>query len=69
MCNNSPKDKISAEELRTIVKLKSVGECLQDRRLQCLDIQKERKRLLGLVSAEPSRLAVALPANDQGNME
>ena len=34
MCNNSPKDKISAEELRTIVKLKSVGECLQDRRLQ-----------------------------------
>ena len=34
MCNVKSEDKISAEELRTRMKLKSMKECLQDRRLQ-----------------------------------
>ena len=34
LCNVRPEDRISAEELRTRVKLKSMRECLQGRRLQ-----------------------------------
>ena len=33
-CNVKSEDEISAEELRTRMKLKSMKECLQDRRLQ-----------------------------------
>ena len=33
MCNFRPEDRISAEELRTSLKLKSTREGLQDRRL------------------------------------
>ena len=34
MFNGGPEDRISEEELRTRLKLKSRWECLQDRRLQ-----------------------------------
>ena len=34
MCNISPEDRISAEELKTRLKLKTMRECLQDRRLE-----------------------------------
>ena len=34
MCYIRPEDKISAEELKIRLKLKSIRECLQDKRLQ-----------------------------------
>ena len=34
MCNVRPEDKISVEERRTRLKLKSIKECLLDRRLE-----------------------------------
>ena len=36
MCKVRPENRISAEELRTRLKLKSMSKCLQDRRLQWL---------------------------------
>ena len=35
MCNVRSEDRICAEELRNRLKLKSIRECLQDRRQQC----------------------------------
>ena len=34
MCNIRPEDRISAEELRTRLKMKSMRECLQNKILQ-----------------------------------
>lgn len=36
ICNIRPEDKISAEEFNTRLKLKSMRECLQDKRLKRL---------------------------------
>ena len=44
MSNASPEDRISAGELRPRLKLKSIRQCLQDRRLEwfgCLEIMGE----------------------------
>ena len=34
ICNVKPEDTIFEEELRTKLKLRSMGQCLQDRKLQ-----------------------------------
>ena len=57
-------DKISTEDLKTRLKLKSRGECLQDTRLQWF-CYLERMIGLGLVNVEPSRLAVVSPDHKQ----
>ena len=59
-------DRISAEELRTRAKLKSIRECLQDRWLHWFGHLKRLERVLGAVNVEPSRLVVVF---QEGNIE
>lgn len=53
MSNLRPEDKISIKELMTKLKLKSMGKCLQERKLPCFD-HLERKKVLGFINVEPS---------------
>ena len=63
ICTVRPQQRISTEELRARLKLNSLRECLQNRRLQ-LFILKEWKRVLGLINLKP-RLAVVSPEDGQ----
>ena len=53
MCNIKPGDRTFAEEVGTRLKLNRIRECLQEKRLQWFTMQKEWKRMLGLVNVEP----------------
>ena len=64
LCNVLSEDRISAEELRARLKLKSMRECLQDRRLQWLCYLEGMKE--GALNVEPSRLPVVSPEGDCG---
>ena len=64
LCNVLSEDRISAEELRTRLKLKSMRECLQDRRLQWLCYLEGMKE--SALNVEPSRLPVVSPEGDCG---
>ena len=53
LSNLRPEDKISIEELMTKLKLKSMGQCLQETKMPCFD-HLERKKVLGFINVEPS---------------
>ena len=65
ICNFIFQNKTSAAQLRTTLKLQSMRECLQDRRLQQFRYRKNDQRLLGLVNVKSSRIAVASAKVDQ----
>lgn len=61
ICSVNTKDKISTEKFRSRLKLKNMGECLQDIRIQWLVIWEERKKELDLVNVEAPRSVVSSP--------
>ena len=68
MCNVRPEERTSAEELYRL-KLKSMRERLQDRRLQWFGHLEKWKRMFDLVNLGPSRLAVVSQRTTKENME
>ena len=65
MYNVRPEDSISAEKLRIGLRMMSIGNVYRTEDCSGLIIQKEWKRVLGLVNVKPSRLAVVSPEDDQ----
>lgn len=62
MCNAWFEDRISANELRTRLKLNSMNEFRQDKRLPLFGhLQKKWKKVLDLVNVQPSWSMVVSP--------
>ena len=66
MCSVGPVDRISAEELRTRLKLNSMREYLQDMTLQWFGLLKKLKGMVDLVNVETSSLGVVTPEDVVG---
>ena len=66
MCDVRPDDRISAEELRTRLKLKNTRECLQDRRLHWFShLERMEESAWSSKCRTLKRLVVVYTRNDQ----
>ena len=67
LCNVRPEDKISAVELRSKLKLNSIQECLQDRRLQWFGhLEGIEENMCSNANVEPSRLVIVFSEDNLG---
>ena len=69
ICNIRPEDKISAEELKTRIKLKSMRECLQDKRPKWLGHFERMEESVWYNKCRTFKISGRFPEENQGNKE